>query len=49
MASARGQHATTIEKTWGDDETGRRVIKAFNEHGMQALGVKSRRPPQYIL
>jgi transposase len=45
LASARGQHATAIERNLGcDDETVRKVIKAFNSHGMKALEAKSRRP-----
>ena len=45
LASARGQHATTIEKNVGcDDETVRKVIKGFNAEGLNALEVKSRRP-----
>ena len=38
LASARRQHATTIEQNLGcDDETVRRVIKAFNAQGLKAL------------
>jgi transposase len=45
LASARGQHATTIEQNVGcDDETVRKVIKAFNAHGLTVLKAKSRRP-----
>ncbi len=45
LASARGQHATTIGENLGcDDETVRRVIKAFNAHGLKALEAGSRRP-----
>jgi transposase len=45
LSSARGQHATTIGENLGcDDETVRRVIKAFNAHGMKALEAGSRRP-----
>lgn len=45
LASARGQHATAIERNLGcDDETVRKVIKAFNAHGLKALEAKSRRP-----
>lgn len=45
LASERGQHATTIEQNLGcDDETVRRVIKAFNAQGLNALEAKSRRP-----
>jgi transposase len=45
LASARGQHATTIEQNVGcDDETVRQVIKAFNAHGLAALSARSRRP-----
>jgi transposase len=45
LASARGQHATAIERNLGcDDDTARKVIKAFNTHGLAALQAKSRRP-----
>ena len=45
LASARGLHATTIEQNLGcDDDTVRKVIKAFNAHGLAALKAKSRRP-----
>jgi len=45
LASARRQRATTIEQNLGcDDETVRRVIKAFNAQGLKALEAKSRRP-----
>ena len=45
LASARGQYATTIEQNVGcDDDTVRKVIKAFNAHGLKALKAKSRRP-----
>ena len=45
LASARGQYATRIEQNVGcDDDTVRKVIKAFNAHGLKALEAKSRRP-----
>jgi transposase len=45
LASARGQYATRIEQNVGcDDDTVRKVIKAFNVHGLKALEAKSRRP-----
>ncbi len=45
LASARGQHATTIEQNVGcDDETVRKVIKAFNATGLAVLTAGSRRP-----
>jgi transposase len=45
LASARGQHATVIGANLGcDDETVRRVIKAFNAHGLKVLEAGSRRP-----
>ena len=45
LGSARGQHATEIERNLGcDDDTVRKVIKAFNAHGLAALQAKSRRP-----
>jgi transposase len=45
LASARGLHATAIEHNLGcDDDTVRKVIKAFNAHGLAALHAKSRRP-----
>jgi transposase len=45
LASARGQHATVIGQNLGcDDESVRKVIKAFNAHGIKALTAGSRRP-----
>ena len=45
LASARGQHATQIARNLGcDDETARRVIRAFNESGVDCLKKGSRRP-----
>ncbi len=45
LVSARGLHATAIEQNLGcDDDTVRKVIKAFNAHGLKALEAKSRRP-----
>src|SRR5512133_2539024 len=47
LASARGQHATTIGANLGcDDETVRRVIKVFNARGLTVLEAGSRRPHQ---
>ncbi len=45
LASARGLPASAIEWNLGcDDDTVRKVIKAFNAHGLAALQAKSRRP-----
>jgi transposase len=45
LASARGEHAYAISRYLGcDDETVRRVIQAFNTHGLAALKAQSRRP-----
>ncbi len=45
LASARGQHATEIARNLGcDDETVRRVIRAFNTYSVDALKEGSRRP-----
>ena len=45
LVSVRGFHITTIERNLGcDDDTVRKVIKAFNAHGLAALKAKSRRP-----
>jgi hypothetical protein len=45
LASARGQHAVAIgHNLICDDETVRKVIKAFNAHGLEVLQAKSRRP-----
>jgi len=45
LSSDRGLHASVIERNLGcDDDTVRKVIKAFNAHGLAALHAKSRRP-----
>lgn len=45
LASARGEHAIAIAQNVGcSDEAVRRVIKAFNLRGLQALKPGSRRP-----
>jgi len=45
LASARGEHAIAIAQSVGcSDEAVRRVIKAFNLRGLQALKPGSRRP-----
>jgi transposase len=45
LASARGQRAPAIAQAIGcNDETVRKVIRAFNERGLAALQCGSRRP-----
>ena len=45
LDSARGERAPAIAHFLGcDDQTVRNAIRAFNEHGMEALKPSSRRP-----
>jgi len=45
LASARGERAPEIAQFLGcDDQTVRNAIRAFNEHGVEALKPGSRRP-----